>query len=90
MQRTLMQINGRNYALAQNQDVDDVKARVLEAVRLQGDLVAVTLVGNTSLEVLVTPGVGLAFFTTEVPDDARDDGNLEAPFIPYDPRYDDL
>jgi hypothetical protein len=90
MQRTLMQVNGRDYALAQNQDIDAVKARVVDAVRVQGDLVAVTLVGNTSLDVLVTPSVSITFLTEEVPADARDDGNLEAPFIPYDARYDEL
>jgi hypothetical protein len=90
MRRTLMQVNGHDYALAQNQDLEALKTRVLQAIRDGGDLIPVTLVGNTSLEVLVTLGVPLTFQTTEVDDDDRDDGNLDFPFDPSYEQYSNL
>lgn len=47
-----------------------------------------TLYGNRTLDVVVTPGVPITFETEEVPDDSRDDGDLDGPFDVPDLEYD--
>lgn len=80
MERTTMQVDGRSHLLAQGQDLEKIKSDAVEAVRAGGDMVHVTVVGNHVLDVLVSQGVLVTFETESVPDDARDDGDLAAPF----------
>ena len=51
-------------------------------------MVSVTLVGNRVLDVLVTPGIPIAFESEAVPEDVRDDDDLGVPFD-Y-PSFDDF
>jgi hypothetical protein len=80
MQRTTIQINGNDYRVAQNQDIDAIKRAAVTAVREGGDFITVTLVGNRELQILVSMGISITVQTEEVPDDDRDDGNLALPF----------
>jgi hypothetical protein len=81
MKRTTVRIAGAPYLLAQGQDLDDIRQAVVAAARSGADLVRVTVVGNREVEILVTPGVPLTFESEEVPEDAADDGDLDAPFV---------
>jgi hypothetical protein len=81
MKRTTMRIDGTAYALAQGQDIDAVKQAVVQAARAGGDLVTVTVVGNRSLDVLVTAGVPVTFESEDVAQEDLDDGDLTAPFV---------
>jgi hypothetical protein len=80
MRRTTIHIDGHDYRVAQNQDIESIKQAAIEAVRDGGDFVTLTLVGNRELQVLVSTGVAITVQTDEVPDDDRDDGNLAVPF----------
>ena len=80
MLRTTMTVDGKRYLLAQGQDVDAVERTATAAVHQGGDIVHVTVSGNSRLDVLVSPGVPLTFETEDVDDETRDDGDLHAPF----------
>jgi hypothetical protein len=84
MRRTTMQITGRDYLLAQGQDVDALKEHVLAALRDGAGIITATLVGNRELDILISPGVPITFQAEEVPDDARDDGDLASPYDTLD------
>jgi hypothetical protein len=80
VQRVTMNVDGTSYPLAQGQEIDTIEAAVVQAARDGADLVTVTLYGNRALDIVVTPGVPITFETEEVPDEARDDGDLSVPF----------
>jgi hypothetical protein len=83
MQRTTLIVNDTSYPLAQGQEVDAIQAAALEAVHQGGGLIKVTTYGNREVSILVSAGVPLVFESEEVPDESRDDGNLDFPFEPY-------
>lgn len=80
MLRTTINVNGVEYRLAQGRDVDEVKRASVAAVRANGDLVDVVVVGNRLVSILMSPGVPITFESIEVDDDPRDDGDLDSPF----------
>jgi hypothetical protein len=82
MERITMRVDGEAHLLAQNQDREVIAEAVVQADRDGAGIVTVTVtvVGNRTLDVVVTPGVPITFETETVPDDDRDDGDLEAPF----------
>lgn len=82
MKRTTITVNGATYSLAQNQDLDRIWAEIVAGVRSGGDFVNVVVHGNRELTILVSPGLSLTFDTQDVPDDARDDGDVGYPFDP--------
>lgn len=82
MERVTINVNGASYPLAQNQDLDRIWSDIVAGVRSGGDFVKVIVHGNRELTILVSPGLSLTFDTQEVPDDARDDGNVGYPFDP--------
>lgn len=88
MQRITMNVDGTTYPLAQGQEVADIEAAVVGAARNGADVVNVTLYGNRTLDVVVTPGVPITFETEDVPEDSRDDGDLDDPFDVPDLEYD--
>jgi hypothetical protein len=81
MERVTVRVAGRPYILAQGQDPAEVKARITKAARNGGDFVTVTVLGNRSLDILVTAGLSLTFESETVAFDPQDDGNLDAPFL---------
>lgn len=83
MQRITITVSDTPHPLAQDQDIDDIRAQALAAVKGGGDIVRVTLYGNRELAILISPGVPITFVVEEVPDELRDDGDLERPFQPY-------
>ncbi|PZE86984.1 hypothetical protein [Curtobacterium sp. MCBD17_032] len=86
-----MTVDGTAHPLAQGQDLHTLEAAVVAADRAGADLVTVTLYGNRSLDVVVTPGVPITFEVEDVPDDDRDDGDLDNPFdVPDFEAFDDM
>jgi hypothetical protein len=85
MQRITITVSDTPHPLAQDQSIDVIEAAALDAVRRGGDIVRVTLYGNRQLAILVSPGVPITFEVAEVPDEDRDDGDLDSPFEPYSP-----
>jgi hypothetical protein len=86
-----MNVDGTSYLLAQGQEVAAIEAAVVEADREGADVVKVTLYGNRELDVVATPGVPITFGSEEVPDEERNDGDLDSPFeVPdFDYNLDD-
>jgi hypothetical protein len=89
MQRTTLIINDKSYPLAQGQDTDTIEAASVEAVHGGGGIITVTAYGNREVSILVSAGVPLVFESEEVPDESRDDGNLDFPFDPHS-EFDDI
>jgi hypothetical protein len=83
MQRITLTVNDTSHPLAQGQDIENIQAAAIEALRKGGEAITVTLYGNRELTILVSPGVPLTFEMEEVPDEPRDDGDLTKPFEPY-------
>jgi hypothetical protein len=80
VQRIIMNIDGTTYYLAQGQNIATIEDAIVAADREGGEVVKVTLYGNRNLDVVATPGVPITFEIEEVPDEDRDDGDLESPF----------
>jgi hypothetical protein len=80
MERITMRVDGEAHLLAQNQDRESIAEEIVQADRDGAGVVTVTVVGNRTLDVVVTPGVPITFESETVPEDDRDDGDLEAPF----------
>jgi hypothetical protein len=90
MQRNSLTVAGQTYVLARGQDLTEVKAATVAAVRANGDLVDLVVYGNQFVSVLVSPGVALVFSSRDVDEDAMDDrdtGNVFAPFDVSDEFY---
>jgi hypothetical protein len=83
MKRITITVSDTQHPLAQGQEVDTIEAAALKAVRAGGDIVRVTLYGNRELAILVSPGVPITFEVADVPDEPRDDGDLNSPFEPF-------
>lgn len=83
MRQDTVRIGNDRFVLAQGQNIDDVKAATVAALRANGDLIDLVVYGNREVAVLVSPGVPVVF-TSEIIDvddhDARDTGNLQLPF----------
>ena len=80
MIRTQMAVNDAVFALAQGQDLDDLRRRIETAVDLGGRFVSFVVVGNREVSVLFSPGTSVALSVETVVYDERDDGNLGVPF----------
>ena len=80
MVQTQLAVNGGTYLLAQNQDLDDLRRRIEEAVAAGGRFVEFTVVGNRSVCVLVTPVTQVAISVETVPLDPRDTGDVDFPY----------
>jgi hypothetical protein len=82
MERVTMSVNGTPYMLAQGQNAQQIKNDVAAAARDGAEFITVSVFGNRSLDVLVTPGVPITFESESesVDFDARDDGDLNTPF----------
>lgn len=83
MQRIIVTVSDTAHPLAHDQSIEVIEAAALAAVRSGGDIVKVTLYGNRELSILVSPGVPITFVVVEVPDEPRDDGDLDSPFEPF-------
>jgi hypothetical protein len=88
MERITMRVDGEAHLLAQNQDRETIAEAVVQADRDGAGIVTFTVVGNRTLDVVVTPGVPITFESETVPEDDRDDGDLKAPFeVPEFGKY---
>jgi hypothetical protein len=85
MTQTQISVNSGAYVLAQNQDIDDLKKRIEAAVDAGGRFVEFTVVGNRSVNVLVTPRTHIALSVETVEFDPRDTGDHD---VPYGGRFD--
>lgn len=84
MERVTMSVNGAPYMLAQGQDPEQIKNDVVAAARDGADFITVSVFGNRSLDVLVTPGVPITFESETVDFDPHDDGDLDSTFFTTD------
>ncbi len=80
MQQTTIAINEMQFALAQNSDIDHLKATALAAVQNGAGFLDFTVVGNRVVSVLLPAGTIVIFTTGEVPEDRRDSGDLDYPY----------
>jgi len=84
MEQVTMSVNGAPYILAQGQDPEQIKNDVVAAARDGAEFVTVSVFGNRSLDVLVTPGVPITFESETVDFDPHDDGDLDSQFFTSD------
>ncbi|MEL5990181.1 hypothetical protein ACOKGD_07175 [Microbacterium phosphatis] len=85
MVRTEVAVNGVGSFLAQGQDLDDLKARIEDAMQAGGRFVDFTVVGNRAVSVLITATAQVVFSVETVPFDPRDTGDQLQPYgAPYD------
>lgn len=80
MVRTELSADGSSYYLAQGQDVDELMQRIEDAAGSGGRFVRFTVVGNRTVNLLVTPATRAVVSVETVQYDARDDGDEGAPY----------
>ncbi len=80
MVRTEMAINGGTFLLAQGQDVEVLKRRIVDAVRTDGQFVEFVVVGNRQVSVLFSETTQVTFSVETVQFDPRDTGDDTEPF----------
>jgi hypothetical protein len=79
MRRTTLSIDGRAYELATGTDSDGLKKAIEEAVSAGGKFVDVTVLGDTVISVLASPGVPILLTSREINiDDVDDDTSDQA------------
>ena len=83
MRQNTVRIGDDRFVLAQGHDLDDIKTAAVAAMRANGDIVDLVVVGNKTVSVLISPGVAVVF-TSEViaagAEDSRDTGDIGHPF----------
>ncbi len=83
-QKTMVQTeilaDGVTYLLAQDQDLDDLKRRIEEAITTAGTFVDFVVVGNRQVSLLITPRSRMSISLATVLFDARDTGDVDFPF----------
>lgn len=84
MIRTSITVNRTRFYLAAGTDVDSLQKGMVDAMRRNGDFVEFTEVGNHAVSLLLSPGVDVIVEQAEVDTDARDDGDLSAPYMAPD------
>jgi len=82
MRRTTLTIDGHSDVLAHSTHMGLLKSSVEDAVRDGGRFVDLTVAGNVSVSVLISPGVAVHLSTHEVEDDDPDAGD-------HSKRYDE-
>lgn len=80
MERTSVEINDSTLALAQSENVAELKRNIVGAVVDGGGFVDLTVVGNRIASVLFTIHTAVTITTSTVEFDSRDDGDSGAPF----------
>lgn len=83
MIRTEVTIDGASFLLSQDQAVEDLRRRIEDAVQTPGTFVDMTVVGNRSVSVLITPRTHVTISVSTVAFDSRDTGDLEFPYGGY-------
>lgn len=80
MERTEIQIDGMTALLAQEQDLEELLARIVAAANGPAAFVDFVVVGNRRIRVLVTPRSRVAVSTASVQYDPRDTGDEQTPW----------
>lgn len=83
MVQTEVTFDGTSFALAQDQDVADLRRRVEEATKSTGQFVNFVVVGNREVSVLVTPRSRVTISVSTVLFDERDTGDVTFPYGGY-------
>jgi hypothetical protein len=83
MVQTAIRINGNEQLLAQNEDIDDLKAKIRTALHAGGDFVDFVVAGNRRVNILITPSTEVVITLATVAHDPRDDGDETRPFGGY-------
>jgi hypothetical protein len=68
-----MTVDGNEYFLDADQDVEGAKEQAVEAVRHGGGIVEVLVAGHTTVSVLVSQAMPVTFEQIVAEEDARDD-----------------
>lgn len=84
MQRTTITIDGTRFDLAQHGDIPALKRAITDTFPASGGFIDLTVVGNRTVSVLVSPALSIMLESADVPDDSRDTGNLAAPYDELD------
>ncbi|MEV7608486.1 hypothetical protein AB0N61_03290 [Microbacterium sp. NPDC089320] len=87
MVQTSVTIDGSSWVLSQDQDPDDLRRRIEDAIVAPGKFVHLVVVGNRAVSVLITPTSRVAVTEATVQFDARDTGDVD---FPYGGFYDAL
>ncbi|MFS0793319.1 hypothetical protein [Microbacterium sp. 1P10AE] len=80
MERACAEINDSTLALAQSENITELKRSIVRAVVDGGGFVDIMVVGNRVASVLFTVHTAVVITTATVEFDARDDGDSDAPF----------
>lgn len=80
MVRTQMVVNDAVFALAQGQDVEDLKKRIEDAVDRGGRFASFVVVGNREMSMLFSSRTTVTFSVETVGYDERDTGDADLPF----------
>jgi hypothetical protein len=75
-----MVVNDAVFALAQGQDVEDLKKRIENAVDHGGRFESFVVVGNREMSMLFSSRTAVTFSVETVSDDERDSGDADSPF----------
>ncbi len=80
MERSALKLNGEEFFLAQEQDLDDLQMRIEDAIAGAGRFVEFVVVGNRRVRALITPRSRVTITVSTVQFDHRDTGDLEFPY----------
>ncbi|MFG6401591.1 MULTISPECIES: hypothetical protein [unclassified Microbacterium] len=80
MVRTSIALGDTSFLLAQDQDYEDLKRRIEEALHEGGAFVEFVVVGNRTVSALITGRDRVLLTIETVAYDERDDGDIDEPF----------
>lgn len=83
MIQTQVTFDSTSYLLAQDQDIDELRHRIEDAVRSSGAFVDFVVVGNRRVSVLITQHSRVSISVATVAFDERDTGDLDFPYGGY-------
>jgi hypothetical protein len=87
MMQTMLHVQDRQYALAPSEDVAAIKAAAVEAAQAGAGLIEFSTLAESTVSVLVTPGIPVILEEREIPDET-DDGQSDVPerttFLDFD------
>lgn len=78
--RTRLTINGEDFYLSHQQDIDDLTSRIEAAVDSRGRFVDFTLTGDRQAKALITPATQVTLVTDAVMSEARDADDFDHRF----------
>jgi len=87
MQVTHLQIDGQSFYLEPHEDIEALKAHIIEAVTSEARFLEFRAAGYGSVSVLVTPRIGIRFEVREVDEEMVASWDEVPPAIDYASDY---